>query len=425
MNGNAVMEREVRNVSTANEIPSGAAALLRGVAEQLESRVDEIADMMVSTQQSEIPAYQGMHDESMLEDVRTISVAVVRMWLSVMATGRPVDETMLTPVIEGSRRRVAQGVDIESLLRAYRVGIRVMWREISGSREWGQKSLHEAIGPVVTWVLNFSDLMSTTVAAAYIEETGRLAREQEHRRSSLLNLILAGPSPERHQAPEEIDSPHCMIEVRVAENLPLSQLEDIGSVLARRAGAVLWTVRHSSVVAVVRLSDRLDRRALLENLGKLLVDPRIVAFGVGNRAQGPTETRQSHIEATEAVGIGPHLVGTGSRVYDYRALAPLIALLQDPMRARRFAETTLEPLAPILDRVWALETLDAYLSRQGRQREVAQVLNVHLNTVKYRLNELRPHLDAALTVDGDGAATLLLAIRVRQYLSVRGVIAHV
>lgn len=417
MNGNAVIEREPQRAPATNEVPPGATALLRGVAEQLESRVDEIAEMMVSTQRAEIPAYQDMHDESLLADVRTVSVTVVRMWLSVMATGRPVDQTMLTPVIEGARRRVAQGVDIESLLRAYRVGIRVMWSEIIGSREWGQQSLQDAIGPVVTWVLNFSDLMSTTVAAAYIEETGRLAREQEHRRSSLLNLILAGPAPERHHAPEEIDNPHCMIEVRVAENLTLSQLEDIGALLTRRVGAVLWTVRHSSVLAVVRLSERLDRQVLLEKLGKLLTDPRIVAFGVGNRAQGPTETRQSHVEATEALQIGPHLVGTGSRVYDYRALAPLIALLQDPMRARRFAETTLEPMAPVLDRVWALETLDAYLSRQGRQREVAEVLNVHLNTVKYRLNELRPYLDAALTADGDSAATLLLAIRIRQYLA--------
>src|SRR5690625_2692895 len=168
------------NVSSDDEVPAAAAALLREVAEHLESHIDAIAEMMVTTQRAEIPAYRDMDDESLIADVRTISVTVVRMWLTVMATGKPIDATMLTPIVEGARRRVLQGVDIESLLRAYRVGIRVMWTEIVNSPGWQGRVPHAAMAPVATWVLTFSDVLSTTVASAYIDESAQLAREQEH-----------------------------------------------------------------------------------------------------------------------------------------------------------------------------------------------------------------------------------------------------
>lgn len=406
--------------SAYNGVPPRAAALLRGVAERLDSQVEEIAEMMVTSQRAEIPAYRDMADESLIADVRTVSVSVVRMWLTLMSTGQPIDDAMLTPVREGARRRVVQGMDVESLLRGYRVGIRVMWSEIISSPGWQGRALHDAMGPVVTWVLNFSDLMSSTVAAAYIDEAAKLAREREHRRSSLLNLILAGPAPDQHQAPEELDLPHCVVVARVAENLPLAQLEQIGYQLESHVDAVLWTVRHSSVVVVVRLPDPLRRQSLRPRLARMLADDRILAFGVGNRAEGPTETRQSHTEASEALMIGPQIVDPGPAIYDYSELAPMIALLQDPARARRFARTTLEPMAAVLERKWALATLDAYLSRQGRLKDIAAVLNLHPSTVKYRLNELRPHLAAAgadAAGDGDRAATLLLAVRVDQYLT--------
>lgn len=414
-------ERQPVQMATDNTVPPAAAALLRGVAERLESHVEDIAEVMVTTQRAEIRAYREMEDDSLIADVRTVSVTVVRMWLTVMATGRPIDQTMLTPIVEGARRRVLQGLDIESLLRAYRVGIRVMWTEIVNSPGWQGRVPHEAMAPVVTWVLNFSDLMSTTVASAYIDESAQLAREQEHRRSSLLNLILSGPEPNRHHAPDELDLPHCVVVARVAEDLPLARLEQIGYELERRVDAAMWTVRHSSVVVVVRLPDHLRRQGLRSRLARLLSDDRILAFGVGNRAEGPAETRQSHNEATEALQIGPQVVHVGPAIYDCRELAPVLALLQDPTRARRFAQTALEPLATVLDRKWALPTLEAYLSNQGRLKEIATVLGLHPNTVKYRLNELRPHMNAAdLIGDGDRAGTLLLAIRIHQYLGTTG-----
>lgn len=144
----------------------------------------------------------------------------------------------------------------------------------------------------------------------------------------------------------------------------------------------------------------------------------MLAFGLGNRAMSTAETRVSYAEAAEAANAGPSLGITSGRVYDYSALAPVLALLRDRDAAQRFAATALDPFGDILSRRWALPTLDAYLSRGGRTGQMAQVLGLHPNTVKYRMSELSPYLPPDV-LEGDQASTLLLAIRVHQFLRER------
>lgn len=393
-----------------------ATALLREVADQLETQADAIAATMVHTYEREIPTYRAIGDATLLEDVHSVSAAMVRLWLNVMATGSPVDASLLMPLTEGARRRAAQGIDMESMLRAYHIGIRVMWSEIIASPAWHGRALSGVMGPVATWALDFSDRISTAVAAAYLDESAHVAREREHRRSGLLTVILAGPSSEQRHVPDELDAPHCVVLAKLPSGLPLGQLEDVGHSLETHAGALLWTVRHCSVVAVLAAPASGDRGQLRQRLAGLTCDAQIAAFGIGGRAEGPAETRQSYAEAAEALEIGAKLAPGDHPVYDYGDLAPVICLLADPERARRFAATALRPLGPMLDRRWTLPTVEAYLLRQGRLKEVAASLGVHLNTVKYRLNELRPFLDSTVS-DGDRAATLLLALRVHQYLA--------
>jgi hypothetical protein len=397
-------------------VSARAVALLREVAEQLDSQADLIAATMVQTYEAEIPTYRNIADASLREDVQSVSAAMVWLWLTVMSTGHPVDASLLMPLTEGARRRAAQGIEMEPMLRAYRIGIRVMWSEIIASSAWHGRALQGMMGVVATWALDFADRIGTAVAAAYIDEAAHVARQREHRRSSLLNVILAGTQPDQRHGPEELDAPHCVVLAKLPSGLSLTALEGIGSLLEKRVGASLWTVRHCSVIAVIDMPNALDREQLRQRLTRLTCDGSIPAFGLGDLATGPAETRQSYAEATDALEIGPKVASAAHPVFDYRDLAPLIALLADPGRARRFAATALEPLAPMLDRKWTLPTVEAYLVKQGRLKEVAAALGVHQNTVKYRLNELRPLLDSTMS-DGDRAATLLLALRAHQYLS--------
>lgn len=401
--------------TASGSIPPRAVALLREVADRLEPQADSIAATMVQTYGIEIPVYKNVEDVTLREDVQAVSAALVRLWLTVMADGHHVDAGLLDPLTEGARRRVAQGIDMESLLRAYRIGIRVMWSEIITSPAWHGRALQSVMGQVATWALDFADRISTAIAAAYIDEAAQVAREQEHRRSGLLNVILADSGSDSRHQPDELTVPHCVVLAKLPSDLPLRRLEEVGHLLEEVVGASLWTVRHCSVVAVVGVPTALDRDRLRQRLVRLTHSGRIPAFGLGDRAERAAETRQSYAEAARALEVGAKIGSSIDPIYDYRDLAPVIALLADRDAARRFAATVLEPLAPMLDRKWVLPTVEAYLARQGRLKEVAAALGVHQNTVKYRLNELRPLVDATVS-DGDRAATLLLALRVHQYL---------
>ena len=114
--------------------------------------------------------------------------------------------------------------------------------------------------------------------------------------------------------------------------------------------------------------------------------------------------------------VGERLGAETGRIHDSQELAPLAILVSDPDRAKRFADGCLYPLGRLVERSWVLPTLAAYLKCQGRLKDVAAELAVHPSTVKYRLNELRPFLDAH-AADGDQAAALLLAVRICEYFA--------
>jgi DNA-binding PucR family transcriptional regulator len=305
---------------------------------------------------------------------------------------------------------------MEPLLRGYRVGIRVMWTEVISSPIWKASSLDAAMGPIATGALAFADRLTTAVAAAYLDEAAHAAREREHRRSSLLNAILAGPRAEQHRALADLAERHSVVVAQIEDNAPLARLEAVGTVLERYVGARLWTVRHTSVVAVIFGSQ--PRSILRARLEAFPDEGRVLAFGLGNAATSAEETRISYSEASEALQAGPILGSVSGRVHDYAALAPALALVRDRSVAQRFVSTALEPFAEILTRRWAIPTLEAYLMRGGRVGQMAESLGIHPNTVKYRMSELAPYLPEG-SVDGDQAATLLLALRVHHYLQER------
>ena len=395
--------------------PGPGALLLRRVADELVPQSDEIASTMMHVYEAEIPAYAAISDQALKDDVHAVSSAMVRCWLTVMSTGEGASAELLRPLTEGARRRAAQGFDLHSLLRAFRVGIRVMWSEITASPVWRGQALQGVMAEVATWALDFADRISTAVAAAYLDESEALARVREHRRSALLNAILAGPVGEPIDQPAELDLEHRVAVAQMTDELRLLELEHVGRLLEEQASAVLWTVRHRSVVAVLPITRARPRNEVQRGLGRLVDEGHIVAIGLGGHAEGVGETRQSYLEATDALRLGPLAGATHTPVYDFLDLAPLIALVREPQRAQRFAATVLEPLGDLDRRSWLLSTLEAYLVSQGRVKQTAAALGVHANTVKYRLQEIRPRLDPLLS-DGNRAASLLLAIRILRVL---------
>lgn len=405
-----------RMIDTYATLSPAARRSLVAIAGHLEPSSDEIADVMVHGYVREIPQYATITDDGMLADVHSVSSVLVRCWLQMLRTGSPADPDLMELIQDGARRRAAQGMDLSALLRAYRLGVRSMWNQMTDSPDWrASSSLRRSADRVTAWVLDYSDLLCTQVESCYLEESHRVAQQREYRRSALLNAILTstGGSETRHS---ELCRPHVLAVLEVATDRTLEQLEQLGHTLERVAGATLWTVRHTSVAAAVPMTAVAPRSTLREQLEHIVQQDDSLIAGIGGSARSGRDSRSSYMEATDAVRVGRLADASSGRVYDYLELAPLIEMLRQPERARRFAAAALEPFGGLTHRRWMLPTLEAYLVHNGRQREIAEALCVHVSTVKYRLGEMRAACSVQLD-DGRQAGNLLLAIRLQQVLS--------
>ncbi len=328
-----------------------------------------------------------------------------------MSTGDPIEPEVLRFILEGVRRRATQGIELPPVLQAFRVGIRVMWREITGSPVWNDQKLQDLLAEVASWALDFADQISTAVAAAYLDQAEQLSRQRSHSRSALLDVILSGTGSAALDCPAALEVRHCVAVARVAEDLSLLELERAGKLLEAKGGAVLWTVRHQSIAAVIAWPSGTRRRQLLSRLEHLVGNEQIEAIGLGGIASDPLQTRQSYAEASSALTLGPELSNGTRGVHDFQDLAAAAALLDHPEQARRFTDGVLEPLGELMRKPWVLPTLEAYLSTTGSLKDVAAALGVHVNTVKYRLKELR-NLTDVVFAEGDRARTMVLALKV-------------
>ena len=103
----------------------------------------------------------------------------------------------------------------------------------------------------------------------------------------------------------------------------------------------------------------------------------------------------------------------GSFVQAEEHLADLL-LAADRSLGAELADRVLAPLdeGPESTRVKLTETLEAWLDHQGRVEAVAQALDIHPQTVRYRLGQLRERIDRL--EDPDRRFELAVALRARR-----------
>jgi DNA-binding PucR family transcriptional regulator len=90
-----------------------------------------------------------------------------------------------------------------------------------------------------------------------------------------------------------------------------------------------------------------------------------------------------------------------------------VILAQDPELAGELARSALAPLDQLspATRERLLDTLDAWLACHGSASAAAERLHVHVQTVRYRLEQLRDLLGDALD-EPDARLELELALRI-------------
>ena len=369
-------------------------------AEVLRPVLPAVADEVIATIGRESPDYE--------RPMEGLFGQMVRLGVET-ALGRFVDDLAGRPQPEGELRETYvnlgrgefhAGRSLENLLAAYRIGARVTWRRFVEAGTAGGLSPAELFD-VGEAIFAYIDTLSSESAEGYAREQRAEAGERRRARARLFELLAA-------DAPEaEVTAAAAAVGWEVPRELAALALavdgdaEDGADRLARDIGpGVVAAAREGLACAFVGDPAGPGRR-------------RTLAAAVGDRAGvlgpvvAPAEAGRSLRRAVSAVAAT-----RAGGLSDASGHLGTLLLRSDPELAAELAADRLAPLAgaPQLE-----PTLRAWLDRPGQVQAVAHVLDVHPQTVRYRLRRLRELFGAALE-DPEERFELLLALRARTAL---------
>lgn len=300
------------------------------------------------------------------------------------------------------RGELREGRTLDALLAAYRVGARVAWRQIALAARRAELDA-ETLSLLAESVFAYIDELSADSAEGYAQARSELEGERQRRRRELLGLLVG-------------DRPAEDGELRVAS-------EAAGWKLPRSAAALACADEDLG-----RIERRLGTDPLAASIGGIgciiLPDPagpgreRELAGAVGkaHAAIGPAGDRGRLARSWSLARLGlrvaapsPDAASGPIRAEDH--LAQLL-VLDNPRLIELIAERRLGALQELTPRARErmAETALAYVTHWGNAVAMAQAMQVHPQTARYRLARLRELLGDAL--DDPGARLELnLALR--------------
>jgi PucR C-terminal helix-turn-helix domain/GGDEF-like domain len=380
-------------------VPSEAISIVR---EEVPALVDEI----IAAVRAENPDYDEFLGGPEGMGIRLGVEQAVRAFLDAAESGaRPAGETGEVWKQLGEAE-FQSGRALESLRTAFRTGTRAAWR---GAAELAASA--GVAAPVVIALAEaifvYTDELAGDVVEGYIRAQSDEAGERERRRRRLAALLL---DPAGHD-PDTIERAAALAGWPLPKTLAVGMITSESPVtLPGRVDVdVLAGVDADGTWLIVPDPDGPRRARSLTRAARDL--NASVALGP---TVPPADAPRSHRWARSTL----HLIERGAipAAPLTRAGEHLASLIvhQDPELAASLATARLGALDELRpsERDRLLETLAAWLGYQTHTPKIAAVLNVHPQTVRYRVRQLHELLGDALDTP-EGRFELLLALRAR------------
>lgn len=198
-------------------------------------------------------------------------------------------------------------------------------------------------------------------------------------------------------------------------------------IMGRRGARHLWRIRNNSAEIVLACTDETEARSalttLFADLKRRQIDPAVsLSAGAGPVRSGLTGIRKSYGEAKHAVTMGRRLSGTGGLTrFEDLGVYRLIYAAEPLPELQAFHDEALGALIEY-DAVHGgdlVRTLNAFFRAKCGPKEAAALLDVHRNTVLYRMERIREITKLNLD-DADVRLRLHLALCVHLALYKRG-----
>jgi PucR C-terminal helix-turn-helix domain/GGDEF-like domain len=295
--------------------------------------------------------------------------------------------TSLREARDVGRRRAAQGIPLEAVLRAYRLGGQVTWEallEVSRRSNRHDTLLLEVAGSV--WRTN--DAECAAVAEGYREEQRRLAGVDDSARQRVLDGLVEGRGGDPafvRTASELLGVP---LDGRLVTVVALPDPERgpafdaPTAALLKRGIRSVWGIRNGAQVGIVALGS-LSGFEIMDWLRAMAAGPVGVSAVVEGAAAAGSAYRLAEAAARTLPSGSACVAAIDERL-------PEALLTNSPEISSRLVGQSLGGLLelPGDEREVLLDTLAAFLASDGSPTRAADELYCHRNTVMHRLRRI-------------------------------------
>jgi hypothetical protein len=295
--------------------------------------------------------------------------------------------TSLREARDVGRRRAAQGIPLEAVLRAYRLGGQVTWEallEVSRRSNRHDTLLLEVAGSV--WRTN--DAECAAVAEGYREEQRRLAGVDDSARQRVLDGLVEGRGGDPafvRTASELLGVP---LDGRLVTVVALPDpergpaFEGPTAALLKRGIRSVWGIRNGAQVGIVALGS-LSGFEIMDWLRAMAAGPVGVSAVVEGAAAAGSAYRLAEAAARTLPSGSACVAAIDERL-------PEALLTNSPEISSRLVGQSLGGLLelPGDEREVLLDTLAAFLASDGSPTRAADELYCHRNTVMHRLRRI-------------------------------------
>jgi hypothetical protein len=375
----------------------------REVLASVVDRVDpaDVAREMIGAFKQEIRGYARLPESVLKGQIFDVSRSNVELFFRSIVEMRGPSDAELEPFRQSARARASEGLPLEDLLHAYRLGGRLGWHAIVDAATPDE---HKALLTAAELLMRYVDSVSSAVAQTYLDERQTLVSEEERRQRTLLDALLEPRSEDRVVrtladrvgfALADVYRPFAL----AIPDAPVHPHSQLASALRSRGVLALTEGdRVAGLAAEDADESTLSQKGALLALGEPTPRPRLSAALDDMRMLVELGTRENMTGLVELDDFLPEML-----------------LARSPRLSRRLARRVLGPLEEYAEKRSSdlIETVEAFVECNHDRRATAKALHVHPNTLDYRLRRIG-ELTRLDTGKPDDLVLLAMALKQRR-----------
>jgi hypothetical protein len=382
-------------------------ALPASVADLIEPDLEATTDEILATIAREVPEYARPLEGNFGRAVRTGVTEALGQFVELIRSPSGARGPGREVYVALGRGELREGRTLDALQSAYRIGARVAWRRSAeAARAAGLDA--DVLSLLAESIFAYIEELSADSVEGYSDARSSLEGERRRRQRELVALLLRDPPADDADLRATAAAVRWTLP-RTAAAIACAE-EDLERIARRLPADALAAAVDGLGCAIVADPEGPGRAAELDRA----LAQREVALGpplaLAELAASWSLARATLL-AAQAGALPP---GAGAALRADDVLVELLLFesrpLVDRMAARRLA--ALDDLTPKARRRMA-ETAHAYVRERGNAAAMARALDLHPQTVRYRLARLRELLGEQLD-DPDARLELELALRAQR-----------